>query len=288
MKKFAVIGWPLHHSLSPEIHNPALKACAVQAIYEKVEINPVQFDKSVIQLKKEYYGFNITIPYKQLIMDYLDRIDDQAAAVGAVNTAAWRHGSWIGYNTDINGFIKPLLKIKKPLSKVLLLGSGGASRAILYALLIHSKPQQIWLAARTPEKAEKLAADFSMLCQQQQSTLEICPFKESVKYCAESNLIINCTPVGTTPEIMQSPLPGLKKLMDQAVVYDLVYNPQETRLLQEAKTAGKEIITINGLEMLIEQAAEAFTIWTGMPFPYKIVRNHLTTTLNDKYVIKAQ
>jgi shikimate dehydrogenase len=279
MKRFAVIGWPLHHSLSPEIHNPALKACAVEGIYEKVELTLETFEKRVDDLKKIYHGFNITIPYKQRIMEHLDSVNKQAAAVGAVNTAVLQNGSWIGYNTDINGFIKPLLKIKKNFSTILLLGSGGASRAIIYALLIHIKPKQVWLAARTPENAEKLASDFMTLCRQQKCVLDICLFSDAIKYCSQSALIINCTPVGTTPDITETPLPGIIKLADRAVVYDLVYNPQQTRLLKEAKTAGKGIITINGLEMLIEQAAEAFTIWTGKAFPYDVVRSHLKKIL---------
>jgi shikimate dehydrogenase len=279
MKKFAVIGWPLHHSLSPQIHNPALQACAVQAIYEKVEINPTEFAKSVAQLKKVYHGFNITIPYKQLIMNHLDRVNEQAAAVGAVNTAVLQNGSWVGYNTDINGFIKPLIKAGKRFDNILILGSGGASRAILYALLVNIKPQYIWLAARTPARGEKLAADFEVLCKQQRCGLEICPFTDAVEICTESDLIINCTPVGTTPDVIKTPLPGIKNLREQTVVYDLVYNPQETRFLKEAQTAGKEIITVNGLEMLIEQAAEAFSIWTGKAFPYEVVRSHLKKVL---------
>jgi len=279
MKKFAVIGWPLHHSLSPEIHNPALKACAVEGIYEKVEVEPETFAKRVDELKNIYHGFNVTIPYKQRIMEHLDRINDQAAAVGAVNTASLQNGEWVGYNTDIAGFIKPLLKKKKSFNTVLLLGSGGASRAVIYALLYHVKPGQLRLAARTKAKAEKMVSDFETLCRRQKSTLTICPFSHADKYCSESDLIINCTPVGTTPDINDTPLPGIKSLADQAVVYDLVYNPQKTRLLKEAQTAGKEIIIINGLAMLIEQAAEAFTIWTGIAFPYQAVKSHLKTIL---------
>lgn len=280
MKKYGVIGYPLSHSLSPHMHNGAFKTLAIDAIYEKYQISPEEFNVSIKRLKKgNFAGLNVTIPYKSRIIEYLDDIDPDAEAVGAVNTVIKKNHIWKGYNTDIAGFISPLLKIKQKISKCLLLGSGGASRAVIYSLGKYLKPEQIIIAGRNQAKAEKLCSHLQILVNPTRlGYLQLDKVSgESIDY----DLIVNATPLGTFPAVKESPIPGLKHLKPGAIVYDLVYNPKETRLLRDAQKIGVEVITINGLEMLLKQAAHSFKIWTGREMPLGVVRESLLTALKN-------
>jgi shikimate dehydrogenase len=278
MKKFGVIGFPLSHSLSPQIHNTAFQALAIDAVYEKYEIAPADFDSAIRQFKRqEYGGFNVTIPHKSRILTYMDEIDTDAAAVGAMNTVVITRNRWCGFNTDIAGFLSPLLEMKRPIGRSLVLGTGGAARAVIFALMKYINPGQIVIAGRNAAKATILCNTF----RKSNSEIELLPqlLADAASQTDKFDLIINTTPVGTNPDKDRTPLPGLIKLKKNAIVYDLVYNPSKSRLLQEAEKAGEGVTLINGLEMLLQQAARSFYLWTGKEMPLTPVRQSLLKAL---------
>ncbi len=281
MKKYGVLGYPLSHSLSPPMHNAGFQALSIAAEYKKYQILPDKFDSSIKNLRDENIdGFNITIPYKGRILDYLDDIDKDAEAIGAVNTVLKTGSNWKGYNTDIAGFIAPLLKVKQKISSCLLLGTGGAGRAVIYSIGKYLKPDQIVVAGRSKEKFEDILLKLQPLVNP--ATLNFLEFEHAVEGSRKYDLIVNATPLGTYPGIDKTPLPGLKDLKTNAIVYDLVYNPELTKLLDDAQKISDNIIILNGLEMLIEQAAHSFKIWTGKEMPRDVVRESLKAALRLK------
>ncbi len=263
LNRYGLIGRTLSHSVSPLIHNQAFQLLKIPAFYENIEIEPESFDSTIAQIKTlNFSGFNVTIPYKNTIKSHLDDIDPVAEKIGAVNTIVIKNGKWKGYNTDITGFKESL---KKPFGRkfenCLLIGSGGAARAVLYVLLEVYKPVKIQIISILPIEAENLINYFK----NQYTTTEFL-FTNARDYTedlAKYDLIINATPAGMYPHIDHTPLPGLKKLKDGCVVYDLIYNPLKTRLLSAAEKAGKKIRIIGGIEMLLLQAAASFQLWTG-------------------------
>ncbi len=274
MQKFGVIGYPLTHSLSPQIHNHTFQILKIDAVYEKIEISPESFNESFNELKSGgYSGFNITIPYKLKIMSLLDEIDSDARTIGAVNTIVRKENKWVGYNTDVSGFLTPLLEFENILLNCLVLGTGGAARAVIFALARYLQPQSITIAGRNLEKAANLSIEFGLLFEMIHLDHRSLNGAESI--LSEFNLIVNTTPLGTFPNIEQTPLLTIMNLTEQTIVYDLVYNPLETKLLKNARRAGKNIFLINGMEMLLQQAASAFKLWTNEEMPIADVRDYI-------------
>ena len=267
--KLGLLGYPLSHSLSPQLHTAALASCGLDGGYSLFPIPPE--DKQGLQdllnrlRKNELHGLNVTIPHKQTVVEFLDELTPTAQAIGAVNTIYLREDKLIGDNTDAAGFITNLNKflsnhqssIVNRQSKIenrkssLVLGAGGSARAIVYALLTNC--WNVTLAARRIEQAQELASRFE----------GVHPVELNLQTFQHSNfeLLINTTPLGMTPHIDQSPLPENLSLPSNAFVYDLVYNPRETKLVRDARAQGLRAAT--GLGMLIEQAALSFEIWTG-------------------------
>jgi shikimate dehydrogenase len=278
MQKYAVIGYPLTHSLSPQIHNFAFEELNINAVYEKIEIHPDELESKIQQLKSSGYdGFNVTIPHKQTIMNLIDQTDDDAKEVGAVNTLVKKGFNWTGFNTDVIGFLTPLMVYKERVKNCLVLGTGGAARAVIYALLKYIDPELITVSGRNIGKAQDLSNEFSILFDKVNINHQDLKSGESI--LSSFDLLINTTPLGMYPEVTQSPLPNLTNLRENSIVYDLVYNPLRTKLLNDAGKAGKNIICINGMEMLIQQAAHAFKLWTNRDMPINDVRNYLSTIL---------
>lgn len=264
-----LLGYPLSHSLSPQLHTAALASCGLDGDYSLFPIPPE--DKQGLQYllnrlrKNELHGLNITIPHKQTVIEFLDELTPTAQAIGAVNTIYLRENQLIGDNTDAAGFISDLKKFlaesPSPSGRgvgvreksALVVGAGGSARAIVYALL--NDGWEVTLAARRIEQAQQLANSFSNY------QLRITNFSSLQSPISNLSLLINTTPLGMTPNIDQSPLPENLSLPSNAFVYDLVYNPKETKLVRDARTKGLHATT--GLGMLIEQAALSFEIWTG-------------------------
>ena len=270
MKKYAILGYPLKHSFSPTIHNSAFTYLKLEAEYVKHEIDPACFDKSIDQIKKENWdGFNITIPFKQDIIRHLDFIDPLAERIGAVNTVHINErGKWRGYNTDYWGFIKPLLDLDINPESCLILGAGGAARAVAFGLAENFNVDKIVFVNRTAKKAVKLIQD---LKKYYDITFSVETTEKQVQKNEAFDLIANTTSVGMGNLAGQFVLSPSLVTHKQSVVYDLIYNPQTTRFLELAKK--ENLVTINGLAMLIYQAALSFNIWTDLDFPESVVHS---------------
>ncbi len=267
MKRFLIIGYPLGHTFSPKMHNLALEYYKISGRYEALAINPGDFDHAMKKLKTEYVsGFNVTVPYKQRIIDHLHKVDPAAAAIGAVNTVVCdREGKWSGYNTDIHGFLHPLKKTISEIKSCLLLGAGGAARAVAFALGDQPSLKKMDILNRTLSRAQKLKADL----EKNAPSLQIHCLSGAPATGEPYDLIVNTSSVGMGTLTAETPLPGLASLIHgRTVVYDLIYNPARTLFLGEARRLGLK--TINGLPMLIEQGSRAFYLWTGHYFPQKV------------------
>ena len=269
MIHLGLIGYPLGHSLSPKIHKAALKACGLQGDYSLFPIHPdhLQGLKGLLARVRsgEITGLNVTVPYKQNVIELMDELTPAAQAIGAVNTIYFRNNRLIADNTDAPGFLTDLKRFigKWELGvgnrkSALVLGAGGSSRAVVYALL--NNGWNVTLAARRIEQARELAGRFAGVKAVGLDSKTILP----------TNLrwIVNTTPVGMAPNTGQSPWPE-ELSFPRAAIYDLVYNPRETKLVKDALAQNLNATT--GLGMLIEQAALAFEIWTGHNPPRNIL-----------------
>ncbi|KOR79746.1 shikimate dehydrogenase [Peribacillus frigoritolerans] len=260
MKKiYGVMGDPIAHSMSPDIHNDAFEKENIEAVYHHFHVTKEGLNDAVKGMKAlGIEGFNITIPHKTSIIPFLDEVDELALAIGAVNTVVNKNGRFIGYNTDGKGFFKSLcdeisgdIKAKK----TLVIGAGGAARAI-YFTLVKEGVKQVDIANRTKERAAQLVSDCPY--DKVSKALSIIEAEESL---SQYDLIIQTTSSGMSPELDHSPL-KVDQLKTGAIVSDIIYNPLQTKLLREAGEKGAE--TQNGLGMFINQAALAFEIWTGV------------------------
>ncbi|MEJ5226181.1 MAG: shikimate dehydrogenase, partial [Anaerolineales bacterium] len=247
--------------------------CALQGHYDLFPIPPHEPAALRHLLERvragEIHGLNVTIPHKQTVLSLLDDLTPSARAIGAVNTIYQRDSVLVGDNTDAPGFYTDLMRFLASLgghsrpAHALVLGAGGSARAVVYALLTNG--WQVTLSARRPEQAHALAADFAALTGQPLSVISLADLAALPSFDAPPALIVNTTPLGMHPHTDQSPWPSAVPFPPNAAVYDLVYNPRETLLLQQARAAG--LPAISGLGMLIEQAALAFQRWTDCAPP---------------------
>lgn len=261
---YALLGYPVKHSISPAIHNSLFAWRNMNSRYILLRIPPDDLASAAAVLRASFSGFNVTVPYKQAIMEHLDEIDGQARLYGAVNTVKNVAGRLIGYNTDGYGFIKALerLGIRVDGNHVLLVGAGGGARAALYELLARSC--HVTIVNRTRSRAEQLQRDLSGHLPGRVEVRDWPEVDDSYEF------LINTTSVGMHPVPDQSPVPQqvLGRLKKLTVVYDLIYNPAETKLLHEAKRLGCKVI--NGYPMLFYQALAANEIWTEGLIPEEL------------------
>lgn len=256
--ELALIGYPIQHSLSPWIHEQFLQATNLKGKYSLMEIEPnSSFEDKIKSLKQSsLHGFNVTVPYKEQILPFLDEMDEQAKRIGAVNTVLVKDGKWIGYNTDGLGYMRALLNKYPELEKnkdikVLLLGAGGAAKGILHALLHHGY-NGITIANRSVERAEEL--------QKAADTIKVSSLDQVEKELESFGLIIQTTSVGMKPNESEQII-SLATVNPAAIVSDIVYQPLKTAFLQDAASQGAQIHL--GHTMLLYQAQYAFEIWTG-------------------------
>ena len=270
MKWAALLGNPLGHTLSPLIHNTAFELVGWEATYIPIQVALGYLEEAVTGLcfMENLLGFNVTVPFKEATRKLMDFSSQEVELIGAVNTVKRGEGKLIGYNTDWKGFLQALDETwGEPLKgkKALILGGGGAARAVIYAL--HSKSvEAIKVALRSQAKREKLPKDLSW------ASIETLPFeKEKVEGALEeTDILVNATPLGLKGEEMPFSLAPMKK---DGFVMDLIYNPPLTPLLKEARERG--IPWANGLAMLLHQALESFYIWTGEKPPLEPIREVL-------------
>ncbi len=267
-KVVKLIGYPLGHSVSPAMQNAAFGALGLDWKYELEEVAPDKLEEAIERLKKDpnVAGFNVTVPYKEKIIPLLDVLSHHAKQIGAVNTVVKEKGSekLKGYNTDGPGFIESLkenanFNVKG--KKAVVLGAGGASRAVCMMLKLNGA-EKITISDIVEEKAMELAKLVNAATAKVNS-------KELQDTINEADILVNTSPIGMRPKTDQSPLPENIKLHKNLVVYDLVYNPSETKLLKQAKAAGAK--AISGLGMLVHQGALAFKIWTGKDPDIKVM-----------------
>ena len=267
-KTFAVIGDPIDHSLSPNIHSAAFRELNLENSYIAYRIPKGELSEGIESLKKiKIDGFNVTIPHKIEMMKYLDKMDESCSIIGAVNTVTNTEGILKGYNTDMDGFLDPFKKkeIKIQDTKILLLGAGGAARAIV-AGVAKEKAKHITIANRTLEKANNLA-QFANKIGLDANAITIENIENDLK---GYDIIVNATSIGLKNE--PSPI-SLESIKPETVVYDIVYMPMNTDFLKKAKERGAKIIY--GYEMLLGQAVRAFEIWHGIEAPYNAMKKAL-------------
>ena len=260
MKRFLVIGNPIEHSLSPKIHNHWLKENNIEAIYDKKKLNENELKSIISQVKDEKInGINVTVPFKKVVIPFLDELSPEAKDTQSVNTIYLQNGNVIGHNTDIAGFELAIKYAKFDLNnkKIFVLGAGGVAPSIIYALK-KMKVSKISLTNRTKEKAESLKNFFK--------DIEIVDWGERVDF----DMIINATSIGLKKE--DSLNFDYSANGPDKYFYDIIYNPKETLFLKRAKLFGNK--TENGKMMFIYQAHQSFTIW------HKIMPNIDEKTIN--------
>lgn len=257
IKKLYVIGWPIKHSRSPLIHNHWIKKHGLDAIYDKKQIDPKDLPEFIHMLdEQDCCGFNITIPHKQAVFEAVKNRDVLANKLNATNTISWRNGQLYASNTDGYGFYKNLMQYSDWQAKdqaVIIYGAGGAARAIVQAMH-DAGAQQIYIYNRTTSRAEKLLADLGIKA----SILNT--VDELDNYLRHAGLFINTTSLGMNGE--NDIKLDLALMPKTAIVADIVYTPMQTGLLKQAQDLG--LTTVDGLGMLLHQAAKAFEIWFGI------------------------
>ena len=240
MSKFALIGKRLDYSFSKAFFTDYFNENGLDSSYENIEITTIDEVKTYLH-SGEFSGFNVTIPYKESIILFLDELSTEAAVIGAVNTISYKNGKLVGHNTDAFGFhqsIKPFLTNKH--ERALILGTGGASKAVAYVL--QNIGIDVLYISRTPNGSKHFA------------------YSEINKHMLSAcKLVVNCTPVGTFPNVDETPEIPIQFLGSEHLVVDLIYNPEKTKLLLEAEKQGAAIL--NGYSMLKEQALKAWDIW---------------------------
>ena len=239
MKTYGLIGKSLGHSFSPGFFNSFFEQHGIEAQYKLIELDSIERVKPI--LDGAYHGLNVTIPYKEAIIPFLDELSPEAKVIGAVNTIVFNKGKTIGFNTDAFGFqqsIKPFLTFEH--ERALILGTGGSSKAVAHVL-------------------KNLGIQVNFLSRKEQGA-NIYPYSQvNEAMLGACKLIVNCTPVGMFPHTEVCSLPLLDGIGSSHLVVDLIYNPDETLLLKEAKLRGAA--TLNGLPMLKAQALKSWELW---------------------------
>jgi len=269
IKTYCIIGDPVQHSLSPLIQNAAFSALGIKSTYISFRVPSHDLKTSIESLKSiGIAGFNVTIPHKMSILQYLDKLDPTASKSNAVNTVKNDTGKLIGYNTDIYGFIQPLYtrNVDFKGKKVLIIGAGGAAYAIVTSLSYEKGIEKISLVNRSSDKASKLVEHALKLG----LNIHKEDFENLSIIASQADLIINSTSIGLNNE--SSPIER-NYINPNSIVYDIVYKPIVTDLLRKAKEVNARVVY--GYEMLIAQGAQAFKIWTGCDAPINAMKNAL-------------
>lgn len=274
-----VIGYPVEHSLSPVMHNAAIAHLGEDYVYLPLPIAPQDLSTALAGFAAiGVKGFSVTIPHKQAIIPLLSEVSTVAQSVGAVNTVWCKPDGWGGTNTDVVGFIAPLqaYEVDWNSKKVVILGNGGAARAVV-AGCAQLGLGEIHVVGRNAEKLAQFQA--SWLNSPMAVSLKIHLWEELSTLIAETDLLVNTTPVGMYPNSDRSPID--ERVMDQlragTIVYDLIYRPSPTQFLKFAQLRGA--IAIDGLEMLVQQGAVALELWLKQPVPVDIMRDALLQEL---------
>jgi shikimate dehydrogenase len=276
----AIIGDPVEHSLSPVMHNAAFKELGLNLVYVAFTVTSTELKTAVLGAKSlGLRGLNVTMPHKNAIIHYLDEVDSTAKSIGAVNTVLNNQGKLIGYNTDGSGAMIALQEngVYPEEKKLVLLGAGGAAKAIAYQAA--QDVEELVILNRTAEKAKKLAEALkSFDAKVKAGTLSSEVLKQELP---TTDILVNATSAGMHPDVDISPVPS-DLLHSDLSVMDIIYNPLETKLLKDAKSAGAKVVS--GIEMLLYQGAVAFEIWTNCPAPIEVMREAALNELKKRGV----
>ena len=265
--RIGLIGHPVAQSISPVLHNTALAELGLAGGYDAIDVTSERLSDWVDAMRAAgYAGVNVTIPHKEAVLPLMADLSAAATAIGAVNTVIVTENGLRGENTDHIGFLAPLrpLILRRQIRSALILGAGGAARSALYALAGMAELEHVQISTRSEKRGETLIDSMSV----RGVTVGTTAWEHRYAAAASADLVVNTTPVGMWPHHSRSPLTGTPFRSDQ-IVYDLIYNPRSTRLLQDAGEAGATCLA--GLPMLIGQAAASFQHWTGRAMPLEAV-----------------
>jgi shikimate dehydrogenase len=284
---FCVLGHPVGHSLSPAMHNAALAQLGLEGVYVAFDVPPVGLQDAVLGLQAlGVAGVNCTIPHKEALLPLMDELSEEAAFIGAVNTIEFRDGRRIGHNTDAPGFLSALRAAgAEPEGReVVVLGAGGSARAVVVALV--KAGARVTIANRTRERAEELAAELNAKFDTEEVRALALSEADLRPVVERAAILVNTTSLGMSPHVAAMPAVPLEALRSDAWVYDLIYNPLETRLLREAR--GRGAGTANGAGMLARQGALALEIWTGKTAPAELMEQVILDALTRRQSPPAQ
>jgi len=284
-KLYGIFGHPLSHTLSPAMHEAAFRELGIEAHYIVLDLAPAVFKELMRQTSRiSLSGFNVTVPYKETVIPYLDQVRPEARAIGAVNTVYRERKKWVGTNTDMEGFLLALMKdggFRPSGKRAVILGAGGAARAVVYGLA-REGASEILISDCFPEKADKIARDMCQLFPRAVFQAALAGTPEVKEAVQKADVIINATPLGLKPSdplvVPESWIPRAGH--SKKFLMDLVYNPAVTPFLKAGKRKGHE--TLNGLGMLLYQGARALEHWTGRKAPVPVMRHALLQALKEK------
>lgn len=277
-----LLGHPIKHTYSPFIHNVAIEMKNLDYIYLPFDVPPASLRNALRgMIALNIKGFNITIPHKENIIQYLNNVSEEASIIGSVNTVVNDLGKLNGYNTDVDGILATIMPYKNEIngSQVSVVGSGGAARAVIYTLIRHFKPKTIYIVNRTEQRADSLKSYYSAKMKYTSiKTHELFP-PDLVKVFNDSKLIVNATSIGMYPDTDDAITTLSDSFTKDQLIFDLIYNPPETKLLQIASSQGA--IVLDGLKMLIHQAAKSFELWTGEGIPVEELHRSLMMVIKN-------
>lgn len=261
----AVVANPIKHSISPFIHNQAFEATHTNGVYVAWEVEATDLAETVANVRRyQMYGINLSMPYKEQVISYLDQLSEEARLIGAVNTVVNREGTLIGYNTDGKGFFKSLPSFKISGKRMVLLGSGGAAKAILAQAILDGVSQiSVFVRSSSMGKTRPYLEKIQNATGFRVDLFELEDVQDLQDSITQADLLVNATSVGMDGS--SQPIPTSIVLPEKLLVADVIYQPFETPFLKWAKEQGNQ--SINGLGMLLYQATEAFQLWTGKEMP---------------------
>ena len=273
----AVVANPIKHSISPFIHNSAFEATNTNGVYLAWEVDATELAETVANIRRyQMYGINLSMPYKEQVIPYLDQLSEEACLIGAVNTVVNREGTLIGYNTDGKGFFKSLPSFKISRKKLVLLGAGGAAKAILAQAILDGVSQiSVFVRSSSMEKTRPYLEKIQNATGFRVDLFALEDVQDLQDSITKADLLVNATSVGMDGS--SQPIPTSIVLPEKLMVADVIYQPFETPFLKWARNQGNQ--SINGLGMLLYQAAEAFELWTGKEMP----TDQIWESLKQKY-----
>ena len=273
----AVVANPIKHSISPFIHNSAFEATNTNGVYLAWEVDATELAETVANIRRyQMYGINLSMPYKEQVIPYLDELSEEARLIGAVNTVVNREGTLIGYNTDGKGFFKSLPSFKISRKRLVLLGAGGAAKAILAQAILDGVSQiSVFVRSSSMEKTRPYLEKIQNATGFRVDLFALEDVQDLQDSITKADLLVNATSVGMDGS--SQPIPTSIVLPEKLMVADVIYQPFETPFLKWARNQGNQ--SINGLGMLLYQAAEAFELWTGKEMP----TDQIWESLKQKY-----